>query len=118
MKIAFLYAGQGAQKVGMGKDLYDTYPEFKEVFDNLNVDFDVKKCCFEGPIEQLSQTRYTQPCMVAFAVGVTKLLAARGIKPDVACGLSLGEYSALHAAGVFEDNQVIDLVAFRGKSME
>lgn len=118
MKIAFLYAGQGAQKVGMGKDLYDTYPEFKEVFDNLNVDFDVKKCCFEGPIEQLSQTRYTQPCMVAFAVGVTKLLAARGIKPDMACGLSLGEYSALHAAGVFEDNQVIDLVAFRGKSME
>lgn len=118
MKIAFLYAGQGAQKVGMGQDLYEAYPEFKEVFDNLNLDFDVKKCCFEGPIEQLSQTRYTQPCMVAFAVGVTKILASKGIKPDVACGLSLGEYSALNAAGVFEDNQVIDLVAFRGKSME
>lgn len=118
MKIGFLYAGQGAQRVGMGQDLYDNYPEFKEVFDNLNVDFDVKKCCFEGPIEKLSQTRYTQPCMVAFAVGVTKILSNKGIKPSIAAGLSLGEYSALHAAGVFEDNQVIDLVAYRGKSME
>lgn len=118
MKIAFLYAGQGAQKVGMGYDLYEAYPEFKQVFDNVNLDFDLKKCCFEGPIEQLSQTRYTQPCMVAFAVGVTKLLASKGIKPEMACGLSLGEYSALHAAGVFTDNQVIDLVAYRGKAME
>ncbi len=118
MKIAFLYAGQGAQKVGMGQDLYETYPEFKEVFDNINLDFDVKKCCFEGPIEQLSQTRYTQPCMVAFAVGVTKILRSKGITPSIAAGLSLGEYSALNAAGVFSDNQVIDLVAYRGKSME
>lgn len=118
MKIGFLYAGQGAQHVGMGKDLYETYPEFKEVFDGLSLDFDVKKCCFEGPEEQLNQTRYTQPCMVAFAVAMTKVLANKGIKPEMAAGLSLGEYSALHAAGVFEDNQVIDLVAFRGKSME
>lgn len=118
MKIGFLYAGQGSQHVGMGKDLYDAYPEFQETFDNLKLDFDVKKCCFEGPIEQLGQTRYTQPCMVAFAVGVTKILAARGIKPELAAGLSLGEYSALYAAGVFEENQVIDLVAYRGKAME
>ena len=118
MKIGFLYAGQGSQHVGMGQDLYEAYPEFKETFDNINVDFDVKKCCFEGPIEQLGQTRYTQPCMVAFAVGVTKILANKGIKPEIAAGLSLGEYSALYAAGVFEENQVIDLVAYRGKSME
>lgn len=118
MKIGFLYAGQGSQHVGMGQDLYEEYPEFKETFDNINVDFDVRKCCFEGPAEQLGQTRYTQPCMVAFAVGVTKILANRGIKPEIAAGLSLGEYSALYASGVFEENQVIDLVAFRGKSME
>lgn len=118
MKIGFLYAGQGSQHVGMGKDLYDAYPEYKETFDNINLDFDVKKCCFEGPIELLGQTRYTQPCMVAFAVGVTKILASKGIKPEIAAGLSLGEYSALYSAGVFEENQVIDLVAYRGKSME
>ncbi len=118
MKIGFLYAGQGAQHVGMGKDLYEVYPEFKETFDSLKLDFDVKQCCFEGPEEMLNQTRYTQPCMVAFAVAMTKVLANKGIKPEIAAGLSLGEYSALYAAGVFEDNQVIDLVAFRGKSME
>lgn len=118
MKIGFLYAGQGSQCVGMGKDLYEEYPEFREVYDNIDLDFDVKKCCFEGPIEQLGQTRYTQPCMVAFAVGVTDILEANGIKPEIAAGLSLGEYSALYASGVFEKKQVIDLVAFRGKSME
>lgn len=118
MKIGFLYAGQGSQSVGMGKDLYDTYPEFKKTFDNANPGFDIKDCCFEGPIEKLGQTRYTQPCMVAFAVGVTKILKANGIEPSYAAGLSLGEYSALYSAGVFEEKQVIDLVAYRGKSME
>lgn len=118
MKIGFLYAGQGSQHVGMGKDFYDSYAEFKEVFDNADVGFDVKECCFEGPIEKLGQTRYTQPCMVAFAVGVTKILESKGIKPDMAAGLSLGEYSALYASGVFEEKQVIDLVAYRGQSME
>ena len=80
MKIGFLYAGQGSQNVGMGQDLYDTYNEFKETFDNANPGFDIKDCCFNGPIEKLGQTRYTQPCMVAFAVGVTKILANNGIK--------------------------------------
>ena len=118
MKIGFLYAGQGSQNVGMGQDLYDTYNEFKETFDNANPGFDIKDCCFNGPIEKLGQTRYTQPCMVAFAVGVTKILANDGIKPEYAAGLSLGEYSALYSAGVFEEKQVIDLVAYRGKAME
>lgn len=118
MKIGFLYAGQGAQHVGMGWDLYEAYPEFRETFDGIALDFDVKKCCFEGPIEILGQTRYTQPCMVAFAVGVTKILAAKGIVPELAAGLSLGEYSALYASGVFGEQQVIDLVSYRGKAME
>ena len=118
MKIGFLYAGQGSQSVGMGQDLYDTYVEFKETFDNANPGFDLKDCCFNGPSEKLGQTRYTQPCMVAFAVGVTKILKANGIEPEYAAGLSLGEYSALYSAGVFEEKQVIDLVAYRGQSME
>ncbi|MBQ6231475.1 MAG: ACP S-malonyltransferase [Eubacterium sp.] len=118
MKIGFLYAGQGSQAVGMGSDLYEKYPEFKEVMDSVKLSFDVKDVCFNGPAEVLNETKYTQPCMVAFAVGVTKILANKGIKPDMAAGLSLGEYSALNAAGVLSDEQVVELVAFRGESMQ
>ena len=117
MKLAFMYAGQGSQYVGMGKDFYEAYPEFREVMDHTDVGFDVKDCCFNGPAEMLNTTKYTQPCMVAFAVGVTKILKNKGIVPEMAAGLSLGEYSALYAAGVFDEQQVISLVAFRGQSM-
>ena len=117
MKLAFLYAGQGSQHVGMGRDFYEAYPVFREIFDSAPVDFDLKKLCFEGPEEQLSDTRYTQPCMVAFAAGVTALLLQAGIRPSMAAGLSLGEYSALQAAGVFDPMTAISLVAFRGKAM-
>ncbi len=118
MKLAFVYAGQGSQKVGMGKDFYGEFPEFAQVFDSAPVDFDLKTLCFEGPEETLSQTRYTQPCMVAFAVGVTDLLAREGIRPQAAAGLSLGEYSALYAAGVFSWDTAISTVALRGRAME
>lgn len=67
MKVAFLYAGQGTQHPGMGRDLYETYPAFRSVFESAKVDFDLEKVCFEGPDETLNQTQYTQPCMVAFA---------------------------------------------------
>lgn len=118
MKLAFVYAGQGSQHAGMGADLYEAYPRFREVLDQAAVDFDLKNLCFEGPEEQLSQTRYTQPCMVAFAVGMTRLLADEGIVPCMAAGLSLGEYSALYAAGVFDEQTVIPLAAYRGRVME
>lgn len=118
MKLAFVYAGQGSQHVGMGKDFYEEFPLFAQVFDHAPVDFDLKKLCFEGPEEQLSQTRYTQPCMAAFAVGVTDLLYQEGIRPQLAAGLSLGEYSALYAAGVFSRGTVISTVALRGRAME
>ncbi len=118
MNLAFLYAGQGSQHAGMGQDLYETYPLFRRILDDAPVDFDLKKLCFEGPEDQLSQTRYTQPCMVAFAAGVTALLKERGIVPQAAAGLSLGEYSALQAAGVFTPREAIALAAFRGKAME
>lgn len=118
MNLAFLYAGQGSQHAGMGQDLHETYPQFRQILDDAPVDFDLKKLCFEGPEDQLSQTRYTQPCMVAFAAGVTALLKERGIVPQAAAGLSLGEYSALQAAGVFTPREAIALAAFRGKAME
>ena len=119
MKLGFIYAGQGSQKVGMGLDLYEKYPEFKETFDNVKgVDFDLKKVCFEGPQETLNETKYTQPCMVAFAVGMTKVLKKLGVEPVCAAGLSLGEYSALYAAGVFTEEQVVPLVQFRGNAMQ
>lgn len=118
MKLAFLYAGQGTQHVGMGADLYEKYPRFADIWDAAAPGFDLKDVCLNGPAEQLNQTRYTQPCMVAFAAGVTAELQARGIRPDYACGLSLGEYSALQAAGVWDAATAIDLVAFRGRAME
>lgn len=118
MKTAFVFAGQGSQRAGMGRDLYERYPAFRRVFDDAPVDFDLPRLCFEGPEETLSQTRCTQPCMVAFAAGVTAVLAEEGLYPSMAAGLSLGEYSALHAAGVWDSSAVISLAAFRGQAME
>ncbi len=118
MKLAFLYAGQGSQKVGMGSDFYDNFPTYKAVLDSVDVDFDLKALSFEGPQETLNQTRYTQPCMVAFAAGVTAVLHEQGITPDAVAGLSLGEYSALTAAGVLTAKQAVSTVAFRGRAME
>ena len=118
MKLGFLYAGQGSQHAGMGADLYEQYPAFRSVLDSAEVDFDLKKVSFEDPDGIINQTRYTQPCMVAFAAGLTAVLREKGIVPAVAAGLSLGEYSALHAAGVFDAATAIRLVAFRGRAME
>ena len=118
MKLGFLYAGQGSQHPGMGADLYDAYPAFRAVLDSAEVDFDLKEVCFTDSQGLINQTRYTQPCMVAFAAGLTAVLREKGIVPAVAAGLSLGEYSALHAAGVFDAATAVKLVAFRGKAME
>ena len=118
MKLGFLYAGQGSQHAGMGADLYEAFSAFRAVYDHAEVDFDLKKVTFEDPDGIINQTRYTQPCMVAFAAGMTAVLREKGITPAVAAGLSLGEYSALHAAGVFDAATAIRLVAFRGKAME
>ena len=120
MKLGFLYAGQGSQHPGMGADLYKAFPTFRAVLDSAaeQVDFDLKEISFTDTKGILNQTRYTQPCMVAFAAGMTALLAERDIVPAAAAGLSLGEYSALHAAGVFDADTAVELVAFRGKAME
>lgn len=118
MKLGFLYAGQGSQHPGMGADLYGAYPAFRAVLDRADVDFDLKEVCFTDSRNLINQTRYTQPCMVAFAAGLTAVLLERGVIPSVAAGLSLGEYSALHAAGVFDARTAIRTAAFRGQAME
>lgn len=115
MKLGFLYAGQGSQTPGMGKDFYESFPAFRAVFDGAKLDFDLKKACFEG--ENLNETQYTQPCMVAFACGVTAVLREAGYSPDAAAGLSLGEYSALSAAGVWDAPTAISIARFRGQAM-
>ncbi|MBO5616991.1 MAG: ACP S-malonyltransferase [Pseudobutyrivibrio sp.] len=121
--LGIVYAGQGSQRVGMGQDFYEKYDSFRETIDGATeavknvTDMDVAKLCFEGPEEQLSQTKYTQPAMVAFAIGVTKLLKEAGITADYTCGLSLGEYSALYEAGAIDEADVMELIAKRGKYM-
>ena len=118
MKTAFLYAGQGSQVKGMGKDLYEAFPAFRKAYDEAELDFDVKTLSFEDPEGKINETRYTQPALVAFACGMTAVLRENGITPDYALGLSLGEYSALEAASVFSAKIAVEMVAFRGKKME
>lgn len=120
MKLGFLYAGQGSQHPGMGADLYEAFPTFRKALDSAGqrVDFDLMEVSFTDAAGVLNQTRYTQPCMVAFAGGLTAVLAERGIVPSAAVGLSLGEYSALCAAGVFDADTAVELAAFRGQAME
>lgn len=115
MKTAILFAGQGAQHVGMGKDFYAEYPGFRRVFDLLPEE--QRRIAFEGPAEELKKTENTQPIMLAFALGVYRVLQEYSFVPDMAAGLSLGEYSALAAAGVFDDKTAVELITFRGKQM-
>jgi len=118
-KIAFLFPGQGAQIVGMGKEIYETYDLAREFFDHACelVDFDMKALCFDGPIEQLSQTEYTQACLVTIALMIFKVLESHGFKADIMAGLSLGEYCALSAAGALSASEAIQLVRRRGQIM-
>ena len=117
MKICFLYGGQGSQKTGMGKDLYESYPVFKEFYDSLSTNFDLKDYSFNQSDEEISKTQYTQPLMVAFQIGITKILKDKGIVPDIVGGLSIGEYSALYTSGVITDKDAILIAEKRGIAM-
>ncbi len=120
MKLAFLYAGQGSQKTGMGRDLYEGNEAFRQTWDRANacLDFDLNTAAFENPEDMLLQTRYTQSALLAFAAGVTEALKEQGIQPQAAAGLSLGEYSALYGAGCFDLETAVNTVALRGRVME
>ena len=118
MKTAFLYAGQGSQHTGMGLDLYNEKPEFKEAYIEAEAARPgLLSAIFDNQDNILMQTEYTQPAMVAFACGITSLLEKAGITPDACLGLSLGEYSALAAAGVWDTEDAIRIAAFRGQQM-
>ena len=118
-KIAFVFPGQGAQYVGMGKDLYDNLPEAKEIFDEIftKLDFDLKKVMFEGPEEDLKLTKNTQPAIVTLCLVLTRLLNQKGIKADYVAGHSVGEYAAYGASGSLSLEDAVKLVAARGKYM-
>ncbi len=122
-KIAFLFAGQGAQAVGMGKDLYEAYPAVRELYDRADaaVPFDLKRISFEGPEEELRRTDVSQPAIVVCSLAaLTALESELGKLPEVACaaGLSLGEYSALSFAGAISLEETLELVIARGKHMQ
>ena len=118
-KRAFLFAGQGAQYFGMGRELYDQYELVRSTFDEASqvLGYDVR-ALIDQDEEKLNQTRYTQPAILTTSVAIYRLLADKGVEPDMVAGLSLGEYSALVAAGVFDFKTAVALVAKRGSFME
>lgn len=125
MKIGIVFAGQGAQYSGMGKDLYDSYPQAKEIFDLAGDQ--IKKWCFEGDAETLKQTHVTQPTIYTVSMAAYKALLAEleknglsdKLEIDAVAGFSLGEYSALTAAGVIPKiSEGVEIVAQRGTLMQ
>lgn len=116
MKLAVLFAGQGSQKVGMGKDFYETYPEFAGCIDLAGEK--IKSMMFDGPMEELSQTKHTQPALVAYAAGIVALLQKEGLEIASTAGLSLGEYSALYLAQAMDLPTLYELCSYRGSIMQ
>ena len=120
MKTAFLFPGQGAQYAGMGRDFYDRFPEARFVFDQaaavLGPGF--LEVIFSGPEEKLQQTEYTQPAVLTVSVAILRVLECLDLKADGLAGLSLGEYSALVAAGTLSFEEALPLVQKRGLYMQ
>ncbi len=119
-KTAFVFPGQGAQTVGMGKSIYEQRPEAKTIFDQADeaLEFSLSDIIFNGPEEQLKQTAYTQPALLTVSTAYLQLLQAKGLQADYAAGHSLGEYSALVAAGSLSFKDAVRLVRARGLFME
>ncbi len=119
-KRAFLFPGQGAQVVGMGKDIYEKYEEAKKVYEEVEKisGMPIKQICFEGSEEELNKTRNTQIAIFTTSMAIVNVLKNKGIKSDIAAGLSLGEYTALVYAGILDFTQAIKLIQKRGFYME
>src|SRR3989442_7045850 len=119
-KVAFVFPGQASQSPGMGKDLAEKYPAAKAVFTEADkaLGFSISKMCFEGTEEDLKLTANTQPAILACSVAVFRVLAEKGLTPDFVAGHSLGEYSALVAAGALKFADAVQLVRKRGTYMQ
>ena len=117
---AFLFPGQASQTVGMAQDLYEAFSTAREIFDRADevLGFPLTRLCFSGPEEELRQTAFTQPAVFVHSVAAWKLLAAEDIEPACTAGHSLGEYSALVAAGAMEFEEGLQLVRQRSQLME
>jgi [acyl-carrier-protein] S-malonyltransferase len=124
VEVAYIFPGQGAQSAGMGKDLYDNFPAAKEVFDKAGslLKVDIKKLCFEGPQEELSTTANSQPAILTTSIAALKAYESSPLAgqftPKFSLGLSLGEYTALVAAGSITFEDALTLVRKRGELME
>ena len=119
-KTAFIFPGQGAQAVGMGKDFYDNFDTARKLFDEADdaLGYSIKQMCFEGSKDDLKLTENTQPAILVVSVIVNELLKAEGITAQISAGHSLGEYSALVAAGSLKFRDAVILVHKRGKFMQ
>ena len=118
-KIAFIYPGQGAQKIGMGKDFYENSEVARYIYDTATeaLQLDMRKLCFEENAK-LDRTEYTQAALVATCLAMARVLESKGIRPDVTAGLSLGEYCAVAMAGGINDQDAIMAVRQRGILMQ
>ena len=120
--VGYLFAGQGSQYIGMGRDLYESFPQAKAIFDKADqvLGFSLSKLCFEGPKEELTRTDNCQPAIVTTTIAAWEVFkSVNNIEPDsYAAGLSLGEYSALVAAGAIKFEDAVYLVRRRGEFME
>jgi len=118
--IAFLFPGQGSQHVGMGRALAEAFTEARDAFEEADAAFggSLSGLCFEGPEDRLTLTEHTQPAILAVSTAAARVLAARGIQPDIVAGHSLGEYSAHVAAGTFAFADAVGVVRRRGRYMQ
>lgn len=119
MKIGFLFAGQGSQKVGMGKDLYETYEEVRKTYDEVSkiTGINIKQISFEGPEEKLNETQNTQLAILTQSLAILEILHKNGITAQMSAGLSLGEYTALIEAKAISFKEGVKLVQKRGEIM-
>ncbi len=120
MKIGFLFPGQGAQSIGMGKDLYEKYEEVRNVYDKVEewTGVDIAKITFEGKEEELNETKNTQLAILTMSLGILELLKQKGINAEALAGLSLGEYTALIHSGAITFEEGVKLVQKRGEYMQ